>query len=366
MKFNMKSTLCCILVISVLCSILMGCSPKKEETISSMSEDSTSDSPQGEIYLYGEIHDMPSILQEELAIWKSFYHEEDMRHLFVELPYYTAAYLNLWMEAEDDTILEQLYRDWAGTSQHSEDVLEFYRTIKQDCPETIFHGTDLGHQYDTTGARYLAYLEEQDLEESEAYEITQEVIRQGKTFYKTDNPVYRENTMVENFCRAFDALEEKRIMGIYGAAHTVIDGLDFSNSVPCMANQLHEIYGDLVHAEDLSQLDVPEPDFETIEVNGTAYPATYFGYQNTRSFLEEYQYRQYYRLENAYDDFKDAPTVQNVLPYNNYPTEMEIEVGQVFVIDYTTYEGAVERKFFRSDGKYWNDMPITQEFLPNP
>ena len=248
MKFNMKSTLCCILVISVLCSILMGCSPKKEETISSMPEDSTSDSPQGEIYLYGEIHDMPSILQEELAIWKSFYHKEGMRHLFVELPYYTAAYLNLWMEAEDDTILEQLYRDWAGTSQHSEDVLEFYRTIKQDCPETIFHGTDLGHQYDTTGARYLAYLEEQDLEESEAYEITQEVIRQGKTFYKTDNPVYRENTMVENFCRAFDALEEKRIMGIYGAAHTVIDGLDFSNSVPCMANQLHEIYGDLVHA----------------------------------------------------------------------------------------------------------------------
>ena len=165
--------------------------------------------------------------------------------------------------------------------------------------------------------------------------------------------------MVENFCRAFDALEEKRIMGIYGAAHTVIDGLDFSNSVPCMANRLHEIYGDLVHAEDLSQLDVPEPDFETIEVNGTAYPATYFGYQNTRSFLEEYQYRQYYRLENAYDDFKDAPTVQNVLPYNNYPTEMEIEVGQVFVIDYTTYDGTVERKFFRSDGKYWNETTQT-------
>ena len=119
-----------------------------------------------------------------------------------------------------------------------------------------------------------------------------------------------------------------------------------------------------MHAEDLSQLDVPEPDFETIEVNGTVYSATYYGYQDTRSFSDEYQYLQYYCLENAYDDFKDAPTMPNFIPYNSYPKE--VEVGQVFVVDCTTYEGTIERKFLRSDGKYWNDMPITQEFLPNP
>ena len=92
MKLNWKATLSCTLVIFVLCGILMGCSPKKQEEISSVQEEVTSepvttpDSSQGEIYLYGEIHDMPSILQEELAIWKSFYHKEGMRHLFVELP----------------------------------------------------------------------------------------------------------------------------------------------------------------------------------------------------------------------------------------------------------------------------------------
>jgi len=42
--------------------------------------------------------------------------------------------------------------------------------------------------------------------------------------------------------------------GIYGNAHTSLDAMDFTDSVPCMANQLKDIYKDIIYSEDLSWL----------------------------------------------------------------------------------------------------------------
>src|SRR5699024_10125990 len=109
--------------------------------------------PAGEITLYGEIHGNAAIKEYEAERWKECY-DQGMRHLFVELPCYTAQWLNLWMDAEDDGILEQLHQDWEGTLSSGAETLDFYRTVKEQCPETVFHGTDVGHQYDSTGARY--------------------------------------------------------------------------------------------------------------------------------------------------------------------------------------------------------------------
>ena len=109
--------------------------------------------PAGQIYLYGEIHGIAAIEEYEAERWKECY-ERGMRHLFVELSHYTAQWLNLWMDAEDDEILEQLHQDWESTLSSGAETLDFYRTIKEQCPETVFHGTDVGHQYDSTGARY--------------------------------------------------------------------------------------------------------------------------------------------------------------------------------------------------------------------
>ena len=67
--------------------------------------------PAGQIYLYGEIHGIAAIEEYEAERWKECY-ERGMRHLFVELSHYTAQWLNLWMDAEDDEILEQLHQDW--------------------------------------------------------------------------------------------------------------------------------------------------------------------------------------------------------------------------------------------------------------
>ena len=316
----------------------------------------------GQIYLYGEAHGVEKILDKEFNLWNEYYTNQDMRHLFVELSYYTAELLNIWMQSDSNDILDDIYSDWAGTAAYNPVVKEFYEKIKSQCPKTIFHGTDVGHQYDTTGKRFLEYLQNNNLEDSEQYLLTKEAIEQGKYYYEHSDGVYRENMMVENFKREFSKLSDESIMGIYGAAHTGLEAMDHSNSVPCMANQLKEHYGDNIYSEDLSDLgkDIKPQKTHIIQVGGKDYEASYFGKQDLTGF-KDYKYREYWRLENAYDDFKDRPKTQDVLPYNNYP--MLIETGQVFVIDYTKTDCSVIRRYYRSDGDVWNDMPSTVGFI---
>ena len=54
--------------------------------------------------------------------------------------------------------------------------------------------------------------------------------------------------MVENFIREYDKLNNIDIMGIYGGAHTNPESLDNTGTIPCMANQLKEHYGDIIHS----------------------------------------------------------------------------------------------------------------------
>lgn len=316
----------------------------------------------GQIYLYGEAHGVKKILEKEFDLWKDYYQNQGMRHLFVELPYYTAEYMNLWLQSDNDDILEELFLDTAGTAGNTPESKEFYLKIKEQCPETIFHGTDVGHQYDSTGERYLRYLESSGLEESEQYVLTKEVIEQGKYYYQHSDDIYRENMMVENFIREINQLSNENVMGIYGAAHTGLDAMDFSNSIPCMANQLEKQYSGHIVSEDLSYVakEIDPLRVDKIQVNGKEYEALYYGKQDLSPYFEEYSYREFWRLENAYEDFKDQPLTHNVLPYNDYP--MVINTEQIFVIDYTKRDGSVTREYHRADGYIWNGMPTTQEF----
>ena len=67
----------------------------------------------GTIYLCGETHANQSHLDQELALWDQLY-QQGVRDLFVELPSYSAAYLNLWMQSDQDTILDRLSKDTGG------------------------------------------------------------------------------------------------------------------------------------------------------------------------------------------------------------------------------------------------------------
>lgn len=356
----MKNKKICTFIIGIIILILLvACSKSTtmvETNISSVKST-------GKIYLYGEQHGVENILKRELELWGEYYHNENMRHLFIEMPYYSTEFLNFWMQSDNDDIMEELYKDLKGTAAYNPYTKEFYEKIKEKYPETIFHGTDVGHQYHTTGERFLKYLEENKLENTDKYLLAQESIEQGEYYYKNSDDIYRENKMVENFIREFDKLENKNIMGIYGGAHTDFDAMAYrSKSTPSMANQLKERYGDNIYSEDLSPLakEIDPIRLEKITINEKDYEASYFGKQDLTGF-KDYSYRKFWRLENTYEYFKDKEKTGNVLPYNNYP--MSIDTGQVFVIDYIKKNGSVEREYYRSDGYIWDGMPSTEEFI---
>ena len=141
----MRKTLSVLLTVSIL--FLCCFTPAYAETADS-----------GNIFLYGESHADPSCLEKELAAWADCY-ASGMRDLFIELPYYSAEYLNLWMRSDTDELLEFFYDAMEGTQSHDPCVLDFYRKIKSGFPDTVFHGTDVGHQFNTLGAAYLTLLE---------------------------------------------------------------------------------------------------------------------------------------------------------------------------------------------------------------
>ncbi len=100
---------------------------------------------------------------------------------------------------------------------------------------------------------------------------------------------------------------------------------------------------------------------EFITINDKEYEASYLGESDMSSWSNVFSKRKYWRLENTYDDFKDKPKLEQVLPYNNYPP-INIEFGHIFVIDYYKSDETVERKYYIADGSVWNDMSCTREF----
>jgi len=180
--------------------------------------------PEGDalITLYGETHGSGAFYKKELEEWQRFY-KSGCRHLFVELPYYTAGYLNMWMKADNDDIINQIFEDIRGTQSDTPEYLEFFGSIKSECPETVFHGTDVGHQYDTTGARYLADLAAMGLEDSLEYKRAKYCVDMGSAYRSMDDAdaaAYRERMMVRNFLDAYWELDCGKVMGIYGSYHT--------------------------------------------------------------------------------------------------------------------------------------------------
>lgn len=197
-----------------------------------------------EIYLYGEIHSQRNFSDLELKLWKEHY-RKGVRHLFIEAPYYTAAYLNLWMKEKTDDIIDQLIADSAGSLFGRAETKYFFKQIKKTCPETIFYGTDVGHYYVPIGERYLAYLEDKGQKDSQAYRLTQACIQQGIHYYQTNSIEVRENDMVKNFIEAYHRSGSKPIMGIYGGYHT-----DLSNP-DVLASRLKKRYGNRLSSIDL-------------------------------------------------------------------------------------------------------------------
>ena len=232
-----------MLAIAVMSGFLLSASERRNDVFPN---DDT------KIRLYGEAHGSKVYYDIEIELWKACY-DEGYRALFVELPYYTAEYLNLWMREDSDEIIDRVFEDIQGTQSANEYYYEFFHEIKEQCPQTVFYGTDVGHQYDTTGARYLEYLADNGLEESDDYRLAKECMDQGIEFYSKDtmhngiSPI-RESYMVANFINAYDRCGTDKIMGIYGSYHTDLNNPDL------MAGRLKSHYGDAISSVKISTI----------------------------------------------------------------------------------------------------------------
>lgn len=359
----MKTISARIITILLAACICITCQPCVSSTAFAMDIAVSADTPY--LYLYGESHGSQIIMEKEWELWNDYYHTQNMRHLFMELPFYTAEYLNLWMQAEDDAILDTVYEDWNGSALYNPDYKTFLKKIKEACPDTIFHGTDVGHQFNTTGQRYLKLLRDSGKRSSIQYQKALNNAEQGAYFYATGDFAYREIKMSENFIQEYELLKGQPVMGIYGTAHISMNVESDDETIPFMASQLQTHFGyTSVSTEDLSFLanTAQAIRIDHITVNGREYNASYYGIQDLTG-LRNYSYREFWRLEDAYEDFKNLETTGDVLPYNNYP--MQIQAGQVFIIDYVLTDGSKERQCYLSDGTIWNGRPSTVQIIVN-
>ena len=318
----------------------------------------------GRIYLYGETHADPACLEQELAAWDGYYHELGMRDLLIEVPSYTAQFMNLWMKAEDDAILSRLFEDWEGTAMHDQGVWDFYKSIKEQYPETVFHGFDVGHQYNTTGTRYLIGLALTGQMGSADWDETQQTIEQGKQYYQTGDDVYRENIMAENLARIFESLPMgASVMVITGSAHSNLYAMDpFTGTVPCMAGQLRQQYGAALQARNLSAgvSYTRAGDTELMALGGVDYTAVCLGEQDLTGLAPGYRSRAFWLVEGAYEAARALPATGEVLPCSNYLNP--VEEGQVYRVVYTLEDGSAQTRYYRADGATYEGSPATTGF----
>lgn len=308
------------------------------------------------IHLVGETHAEPAIIQKELEMWQTHYSQESYRHLFFELAYTQALLLNEWMKSDSDELLDKMFEDIQGTLFDTPEEKEFFKAIKATCPETIFHGTDVGHQFQSTGVWYLEHMKEQGLADSQEYRLCEESNSQGKEYYETNSNDVRENFMVENFIREYDSLAEgTKIMGVYGSAHIPFSKKAYGGKVDCMGKQLNDYYRKrfgrpVIFSDDISSIKTErEPTrIETVEIAGKSYSAAYFGVSKI-SGVRDYVKREFYRIESDKEDFAKCRRVSDYLPYSNFPTA--VHLGDVYMVRYIREDNSFDTFFYRADGK---------------
>jgi len=319
------------------------------------------------IHLYGEMHGSVDHINEQYELWKFFYTEENYRHLFLEMPYFSAEFLNIWMREDNDYLLDSLFEEMNGTAICTPANIEFFRKIKMELPETVFHGTDIGHLYSSTGYRFLDYLSENGMRESEQYSLTLQAIEQGRRFYYEEdfNHRMRSELMVSNFIREFDSLNGQSIMSaFYGAAHVALGNYPLVlGGGPTMASQLARRYGDLVRITELRQRLRQNlsgtPAIYTI--GDFEYRAIYYGEQDISAISDTYTKRELWRLVNAYDDFRHEAATGVLLPFTYFP--MRVHMKEVYVIRYTHQNGSSITMYFRTSGNVLQNMDAAEEFI---
>ena len=322
------------------------------------------------IHLYGEHHGNPEHHTKQFELWHYYYHSYGMRHLFIEAPLFTAELLNIWMQEDNNDLLYMKFDMIAPRfpDRVFDNDIDFLKRIKAHMPETVFHGTDIGHQHETLGQWFLQHLRENGLEGSEQYLLTLEKIQQRILWEESDfNESLRAGMMVQHFVREFDRLDGESIMSLfYGAAHVELgEYIWWQGGGPTMASQLLEIYGDRLYATDLQDLLGPRffgGTFDVVYISGRPYSALYFGAADISAWHDSFTTREIWRLLRPEDDFTENQITGVLLPHHNLPGS--VVQGEVFVVALTTHNGETITRYFRADEGVMRDgRPAAVEFV---
>lgn len=321
---------------------LMACGGGSGGEVGGDTGDTAVEPPKGEILFYGEYHNSESCTMQELKYWQDCY-AKGMRHLFLEMGEGTAQLLNMWMAAEDDTLVQQVYDNTVGTAAHTHDTLEFYQQVKATCPETVFHGFDVEHQYKSSGDQCLALLEP----DSDTYNKVSAGMDAAKEFYRlrdeesgAASEAYREPFMANSVIADYDALGGVSIMVVADAAH--VDNENSATSedqagLTIMADLVKEHYGDAANVV-CTVLDINVPvRMDELTIGGKTYQAEYFGCENVSKWLEGCDTREYWHIMDGYDDFSQYKRASAYLPGNNYV--MDTAENEVYAILYHYADG---------------------------
>ena len=349
--------------------------PTAEPADKEADEDQT---PEGMIYLYGEHHWEPYCMEQELEAWEKLY-ENGARHLFIEFSPAWAVIYSLNISGDEETIdliygymnAERVEYDAASADEVSEEgrrqlLLEhcFLQAIKEHCPETIFHGIDVEHDYDDVGPAYLAYLESIGQQDGEEYARELLACEQGRIshsdtrdIYEDDDNAYRENCMAENFTRDLEKLETQDVMGIFGGAHVELGAMNWTPSgdgatVYNMATQLQQRYGDRVVSTILATKnngtgERPDP-IGPITVNGKTYETSYVAEHDYSAWAMPYKQVVYWRLMDSNEDFADSPAAGELDPFLLCCDADAFIYYSVYMAECTMWDDSVEHIYFIS------------------
>ncbi len=303
------------------------------------------------ILLCGEMHSDQTCIDNELKRWGEFY-AKGARHLFMEQTYALIGYINEWMHVDSDDILEEVFADLTGTAACSPQMMDFFRRIKKDYPETIFHSTDIGHQYASTGARYVKKLEDEGKKDTEEYKRAVENNESGEKFYAIGNyetiesANFREQKMVEYFIKEYEALSDEFVMGIYGWGHMEIESTHcYCGSDPQLVNQLIDKYGDLVQVEGMTWIDPVST--EKVVINGKEYDAEYYGEFDISAYGLDIEKYRIWKIDNAYEDLKNSPSYDDYFYVCDCP--FKVQDNEIYLIEYIYFGGEIERIAYKSD-----------------
>ena len=98
----------------------------------------------------------------------------------------------------------------------------------------------------------------------------------------------------------------------------------------------------------------------TLTIAGKDYTAVNQGTTDLSVVFPQYRSRTFWLVRDAYGDVKNLPAIANMLPYDNYPDD--VEEGQVWAIEYTLPDGSIQWEYYRADGALYNGQPATTQF----